>query len=118
MCMPSASKFEAASTWRISNFDVFFPQANHGDYFDGSLTLVMNVVPVQLQKPGHIAKVVGKCLKDGKMMNNWGDITQYCLLHFARKEDAGRPATASYGAGIVAGARKGGVQLPAGTSQS
>ena len=41
-----------------------------------------------------------------KMMNNWGDIAQV-LLHFARKEDAGPPAPASYGAGIVAGALKG-----------
>jgi hypothetical protein len=40
----------------------------------------MNVVPVQVQKPGRIAKVVGKCLKDGKMMNNWGDIAQYCCI--------------------------------------
>ena len=127
--MPSASKSETPSAWTTSNLDAFLQRRIMAIILVGPWPWSLLSFPFSFNnrngppKAHHkwfpnISKMIGKCLKDGKMMNNWGDITQYCLLHFARKEDAGRPATASYGAGIVAGARKGGVQLPAGTSQS
>ena len=97
-------------------------KANHGDCFGGSLTLVINVVPVQLEKPERIAKnppqVVSKHLESGwHMFEGWKNQEHLgwyhlVLLHFARKEDAGPPAPASYGAGIVVGALRVAVQLP------
>ena len=59
----------------------------------------------------NISKVVGICSKDGKNQEHLGWY-HLVLLHFARKEDAGPPAPASYGAGIVVGALRVAVQLP------
>jgi hypothetical protein len=89
--MPSASKSETPSTWTTSNLDAFLQRRIMAIILVGPWPWSLLSFPFSFNnrngppKAHHkwfpnISKMIGKCLKDGKMMNNWGDIAQYCCI--------------------------------------